>query len=324
MPVAGSRRVIIAGMDDLVGQPPPREVSVIIPSYDAGRQLNGCVAAVLGSADGIDVEVVVAASGGEAPVFDDPRVRVMWRRERWAAGPARNAAAAASTGAVLVFVDADVLPEPAWLRELLWSAPGDGAVVAGSVENGTPTSHWGTVEHLVQFLDLVPTRPSVTAVHGATCNLLVPRSLWEQLGPWREDLGGGEDTLLTGAAVRAGRFLFAPAARVRHLNRTAPLAVLRHQLEFGRFTARLARADPALRFGCLQRSAGLAPVAVAGRVVSILVRARCWRAVPSWRLAVLTPSICCAVAAWGAGLAIELVRRRPLAAPWDAERGPAS
>ena len=181
--------------------------------------------------------------------------------------------------------------------------------MAGSVLNGTPGSVTGTAEYLVQFLDLAPGRPAATADHGATCNLLVPGPLWARYGPFPEDLGGGEDTLLTAAAHRDGRFRFAPEAAVTHHNRTTVRAVLAHQWNFGRFTARLARRDPSLRYGWLQRSVPLAPLAVAGRLVSI-ARRSAWLPRPRRRWLPAAPVVGAALVAWGAGLAAEGVGAR--------------
>ncbi len=115
------------------------------------------------------------------------------------------------------------------------------------------------------------TVPPDTLWHGATCNLLVPRSLWDELGPFPEDLDGGEDTQLTMAARSRGRFRFAPDAVVTHQNRTRWSEVIAHQVTFGRFTARLGRRG-AYRWLPLVRYTPLAPMAVLGRLASIYTR----------------------------------------------------
>lgn len=208
----------------------------------------------------------------------------------------------------MAFVDADVIVDPDWLDRLLEASDGGQFVVAGAVRNGTPSSDWGTVEYLVQFLDLAPSRPAASARHGATCNLLVPRWLWEVYGPWPEGMGGGEDTVLTLAAATDGRLRFAPAAVVSHLNRTTRADVLAHQRDFGVFTARLSLTCPQLPHGWLQRRALLAPIAVIGRIASVMRRAVAWKPVQMGRLAALMPRVALALAFWGAGLATELVR----------------
>jgi glycosyltransferase involved in cell wall biosynthesis len=227
---------------------------------------------------------------------------------RTPAAVARNRGAAIALGRLLVFTDADVVAGEGWLQALVAASSPPGAtaplMVAGSVVNGTPDSAAGTVEYLVEFLDLHPRRPARTAWHGATCNLLVPRDLWEALGPFPEDLEGGEDTLITGAARERGRFVFAPEARVTHLNRTRFRDVVEHQVMFGRFTAHLGRRGP-YKLRPLVRYTPLAPVAAAGRVVSIYARVLAWAPELRRRSLLLLPGVLVTLAGWGFGLARE-------------------
>jgi len=290
---------------------PGVDVSVIVPAYRAEATLDRCVGAVLRGCGAHRIEVLVAVSDddrSDPPAFDDPRVRVLWQEGRCPAAAARNRAAAQSRGATLAFVDADVIVDSGWLDRLLAASDGGRRIVAGAVRNGTPSSPWGTVEYLVQFLDLAPTRPAGSATHGATCNLLVPRELWDVYGPMPEDLGGGEDTILTLAAAADGRFAFAHDAVVTHLNRETAGAVLAHQREFGRFTARLSTVCPQLPHGWLQRRAVLAPVAVVARIVSVATRALAWKPVSAPRLVAVFPLVALALLSWGLGLAGESAR----------------
>jgi GT2 family glycosyltransferase len=291
------------------------DVTIIVPAYRAERTLAGCVSSLLSQSSSFagTFEVVVAASADHADDLPrdlpaDPRVRVLEAVPRLPAAAARNRAAAAAEGKLLVFTDADVVADPGWLDALVSaSSSSSGAMVAGSVVNGTPESAAGTVEYLVEFLDLHPGRPARTAWHGATCNLLVPRDLWDELGPFPEDLEGGEDTLLTGAARTRGRFVFAPAASITHLNRTRFREVFAHQVMFGRFTAHLGRRGP-YKLRPLVRYTPLAPVAALGRVVSIYARVLAWAPELRRRSLIVFPLVVVTLAGWGAGLAAEGAR----------------
>jgi glycosyltransferase involved in cell wall biosynthesis len=291
-------------------------VSVVVPAYRAPSTLSQTVSLLLNQ--GVDdLEVIVVASADrneELPVLDDdPRLRLVTHVPRLGAAQARNRGAAHGQGDYVAFTDADVLPSPSWLRELIAASEDGSLCVAGSVRNGTPESAAGTVEYLLDFLDLHPERPRNGAWHGATCNLLVPRALWARYGPFPEDLAGGEDTLLTMAAWRDGRFTFAPRAEVTHLNRTRFRDVLGQQYLYGRFSAQIGRRSrhPA---GPLLRVALLAPVAAAARVVSLYRRLTAGWARDLLRPALrLSPLVVAALAAWGAGLLVEglrLKRRR--------------
>lgn len=283
------------------------EVSVVVPAYGAGRTIGRCVESLVNQ-DHHDFEVVVVASAdreNDLPALDDhPRLRVLTSVPRLGAAAARNRGVAASAGRLVAFTDADVVAPPGWLAALVDASDHGRRVVAGAVRNGTPESAAGTAEYLVEFLDLHPARPPRTAWHGATCNLLVPRALWERYGPFPEDLGGGEDTLLTVRARGEGQFAFAPAADVTHLNRTRVLEVVAHQYGIGKFTAHLGRLGP-YKLRPLVRYTALAPLAAAGRVVSIYARVIGWMRGSRLRAAAVFPFVVACMTAWGAGLAVE-------------------
>ena len=292
-------------------QPPGIAVSVIVPAYRAAATIGRCVDSLLNQRFDGTYEVILSASADEVDSLPElsahPALTVLTHVPRLSAAAARNRGVAAARGRLLAFTDADVEVDPTWLAELARAAAARGDCVAGAVCNGTPESDAGTVEYLVEFFDLHPDRPPRSAWHGATCNLAVPRDLWEELGPFPEDMGGGEDTLLTVAADRRGRFSFAPKALVTHHNRTDLAVVLAHQRELGRFTARLGRRSP-YRLRPLVRYSPLAPVATVGRVVSIYVRVASWtpRSLP--RALRLSPLVVAAIVAWGIGLLAEGLR----------------
>ncbi len=287
------------------------DVSVIVPAYRAEATLDGTVASLLGQEFSGTFEILVSASADDAADLphlpDDPRLHLITHVPRSRAAAARNRAVAQATGALLAFTDADVITPPDWLDQLVRASDSGVRCVAGSVLNGTPGSAAGTVEYLVEFLDLHPDRPPSTAWHGATCNLLVPRSLWEELGPFPEDMGGGEDTLFTVQARSIGRFVFAPEAHVLHLNRTTWRAVIRHHLQIGRFAAHLGRRS-AYKLRPLVRYTPLAPIATVGRVVSLYLRVAAWDRRLFVRALALLPMVVVTIGAFGVGLASEGMR----------------
>jgi hypothetical protein len=131
--------------------------------------------------------------------------------------------------------------------------------------------------------------------------------MWERLGPFPEDLEGGEDTLITGAAREEGRFVFEPSARIVHRNRTRWREVAAHQVMFGRFTAHLGRRGP-YKLRPLVRYTPLAPVAAVGRVASIYARVFAWAPELRVRAVLVLPMVVATLAGWGAGLAAEGAR----------------
>jgi GT2 family glycosyltransferase len=296
------------------------EVSIVVPAYRAGSTLSRCLNSLLHQEFPGNYEVVlcVSADGAvELPALEKhPRLKVLTHVPRLGAAAARNHAAAQARGRLIAFTDADVVADAGWLARLV-AAADRCPCVAGSVLNGTPESIVGTAEYLLEFVDLHPAR-NPDAVHfGATCNLILERVLWEEAGPFPEDLQGGEDTLLTMDLRKRGLFAFAPEAAVHHLNRTRPDAFLRHQFRFGRFTARLATMEGLYAGGPLRatltRYAALAPFAAILRIGWVY-----------WRLAALDrqlfvrsirclPAVTAGSVAWGAGLVAQRMRERGIA-----------
>jgi glycosyltransferase involved in cell wall biosynthesis len=286
-------------------------VSIIVPAYRADpATLRRCLESVLSQRFDGEFEVILSVSADtpeELPLVDDhPRLTVLTHVPRLNAAAARNRAVLVARGTMLAFTDADAVAEPDWVARLVDASRGR-LCVAGAVRNGTPESAAGTVEYLVEFLDLSPRRPPATLWHGATCNLLLPRHLWERHGPFAEDILGGEDTLLTVATRREGVFAFAPRAVVTHLNRTRTLTVLAHQRAIGRYSAQLGRRSP-YRLRALVRYTALAPLAVVARVASLYLRLAAWERPLLLRALRLGPLVVLAFLWWGAGLAAEGLR----------------
>lgn len=284
------------------------DASVVIPSYRDGETLQVCLEAVLAQEfDGTYEVVVCVSADDDASLPDlpvDPKLRVLTHVPRLLALDARHRAIEACRGDALAFTDADAVPSPRWLHELVAASDGGRRMVGGSVVNGTPRSWAGTAEYVAEFSDLCPARPPKGAWHGALCNLLIPRGLWTEFGPFRP-LVGGHDTAITTRAREQGVFVFAPHAEVAHLNRTDRRVVIRHQRQLGRYAAHVARSGVPYRGGFLVRSTALAPIAAVARFVAAEVRALRWLRGQRVRCVVLAPFLMVLFVAWGAGLATE-------------------
>jgi len=289
------------------------EVSIVVPAYRAAGHLRRCVASLCAQRSDKVFEVIVVVSGNEEDDLSyadelprDPLVTVIVHRPRLSAAEGRNLGVAQSRGDTLVFTDADVVAQEGWLVALLTASAGQ-RCVAGAVLNGTPRSWAGTTEYMVEFLDLHPGRPPETIWHGATCNLAVPRALWEAYGPFVDALSaikevGSADTTFTLQASADGRLEFCPAARIVHMNRTELQTVLRHQVVLGRCAAVLARRNPTYPHRRLVTRWWAVPLVVGARWLSLWRRLLTWRIGLTPRALVLTPYVVAALVAWGRGL----------------------
>ncbi|AZS42795.1 Chondroitin synthase [Microbacterium oleivorans] len=106
-------------LDGIVPDTPPA-VSVIVAHYEQPAQLARCLAALAGQDHPQDrLEVIVADDGSaEAPEVPAGVRLVRQADEGFRLAAVRNLGALHATGDVLVFLDADTVPEPAFIREL--------------------------------------------------------------------------------------------------------------------------------------------------------------------------------------------------------------
>jgi GT2 family glycosyltransferase len=113
--LVGSRRVTVRRRGAL-------DATVVIPAHNAGRTLGACLDSLAAQGvpgDGAALVVVDDASADDTrPVASRPRITVVAGPGRGPAA-ARNVGANAATGEALVFLDADTVPQPGWLREML-------------------------------------------------------------------------------------------------------------------------------------------------------------------------------------------------------------
>ena len=101
---------------DLLPAAPRPTVTVVVTHFEQQAQLDRTLAALAGQAE----DVVVADDGSAvAPVVPDGVRLVRQADLGFRAAAARNLGAAAATGEVLVFLDADTTPEPGFVEAIL-------------------------------------------------------------------------------------------------------------------------------------------------------------------------------------------------------------
>src|SRR5688500_9777628 len=98
------------------------KVSVIVASFTAIDTINGCLSALADQEcdEAFEVVVIDSSSDGTADVARRfAGVALHTFADRKFPGEARNLGAARSEGEILAFTDADCVPDPRWVREIL-------------------------------------------------------------------------------------------------------------------------------------------------------------------------------------------------------------
>ena len=254
-------------------------VTVIVPTRDRAADLDDCLRALAhldyprdrlevivvddGSADPAAVAGAVARHGG----------RLLANERNRGPSYSRNRAAREAAGEILAFVDSDCVAGPGWLRELTpyfsWERVG---AVGGRTTGYYTESRLDRYEEVASPLDmgtrlLLEARGTDT-FYVPTCNLLVRRSVYQDMGGLREDLLVGEDVDLCWRLRARGAYLvYAPEGTVRHKHRNRLGAMLRRRADYGTSEATLHALHPDKRKRFPLAPAPLATVAILSAAV---------------------------------------------------------
>jgi glycosyltransferase involved in cell wall biosynthesis len=272
------------------------------------------------TADLRQTEVLVVGRDKPRQVVQDHLVRFLESEQPIPPAQARNRGLAASTGELLVFLDADCVPEPDWLTWLLtpYTDP-DVHVVGGSMAL-TGASFWILADNVATFHEYLSTSSPGQRDLLPSFNLSCRRSALEATGGFDEayPYPAGEDADLTLRLRLAGYGLqFEPRAVVHHHpSRSRLTSVLHHAYRFGQYSVKVDR-----RYACqlkvpwpLRRAwrALLAAPLMAGGVTWQAFR-QDQQLLRHWPIA---PVMFAAKLAWCIGAARTLRRGAPTLAPW--------
>lgn len=224
----------------------PEDLSVVVPAYvkdpETAANLAACLAA-LAACDPPPREVVVVDDGSTAAIELRPEPLFRWlRQDNRGPAAARNTGARAATGAVLVFVDADIEVPPDCFARLAADfarSPGAsaiwGTVTAGHVHEGLVSRYKNhTHRHFTHQQD-ERTR------HLTTMLAAVRREAFEAVGGFDESL-----TTVSVEDVELGRSLYEQGALVlldrdleaSHRHRFTLLRAVRNDFHKARHHAR--------------------------------------------------------------------------------------
>jgi glycosyltransferase involved in cell wall biosynthesis len=120
----------------------------------------------------------------------------------------RNLGAAHARGKLLAFTDADCQPHPEWLREIsvLWNSLGsEKVIVAGAITIVPRDKARMNYAELYDTVMGIPQQNYVRRGYGATANLTVAKTVFDQLGGFdARRFSGGDAEFCRRAAAQAG------------------------------------------------------------------------------------------------------------------------
>lgn len=216
-----------------------RAAPVLVEAVRSVVEQEPAAEVVLVNSRGGDPVGLLRGHGLDVPVVDRP--------ERLLPGAVRNLGVAATSAPYLAFLASDCIAEPGWVEGRL-RAHAAGALAVGSLlTNPYPESRSACAAALL----LHHRRLGHTPLHERlVLGLSYDRSLFERLGPFREDLRTGEDSDFNGRLGAAGVYpVVAQNVRTAHRNPSKPRDLIQEQFargvrqsqahaEFGMFSRR--------------------------------------------------------------------------------------
>lgn len=198
------------------------DASIIIPARDRREMLLALLVSIrYATPPEAAVEIVVVDDGSADGTTDAvrdrfPAVRLIVLDVAGGPSAARNCGARAATGELLLFLDADGEVEESWLAALLAEAA-PGTILLGNVADYYRKRIQSVPRRATFIGKSLRCRPR-RANTGPSCNLGVPRAVFDALGGFDEELPYYfEDSDLCIRARAAGyRFRFVPGAVFRH------------------------------------------------------------------------------------------------------------
>ncbi|MGE5546323.1 MAG: glycosyltransferase [Solirubrobacterales bacterium] len=197
-------------------------VDVIIPHLNDHERLGTCLHRLAAQSYPPDCyRVVVVDNGSDRPIDDlvgrFPRSSATFEAEK-GCGTARNRGVAETSGDILAFTDSDCLPDADWILNAVARLTHDPVdILAGHIKVFAADERHPTDAELYDKVFGFEPRRYAERKHFATgANIVVPRAVFQQVGPFRngwlpEDLDWGRR-----AHAMGFRIGYAPDVLVRH------------------------------------------------------------------------------------------------------------
>lgn len=308
--------------------PDPRSVAVVIPARNEGRTIRQLVEAVVAQRPpALDLEVIVVDNAS----VDDTAARARAAGARVLALPlrgglgnpaaARNLAARSSMADILIFLDADCMPDPGWLAALLCAHRRGQVAVGGPLEmpRGLPLS--ARADYYCGWYHVHGVRPAGTVVSHPPGNVSICREAFMRTSGFIEDgpAAYAHEELRWQAELRARghRIAFEPNAVVRHYNRPGFANLLRRNYRWGYSAIQTKAETSAARLAWLYRHPRTLILACPPLAfLQTAYIAACWARIGRLEPLAILPLVLAARSAWCLGAMVGTAR-------WlrDRERG---
>jgi mycofactocin system glycosyltransferase len=254
-------------------------VTIVIPSKDRREALRECLQSVFSQDYPSDkIEITVFDDGsrdGTSGLTELRACRFYTNQESRGQSYCRNFAAKEAKGDILAFLDSDCVANRTWLKDLVqcfqWKKIG---AVGGYVDGYSARSGLDRYDRVFSSLNLGRYfqlgKDDDSSFYIPTCNMLIRKDVFLEMGGLRESLHLGEDVDLCWRMRKTGRYaLYVPSGDVKHKHRNRLGAMLRRRFDYGTSEAALYKLHPEKRKTLQMRP--LPTVAFAGLCLSMVL-----------------------------------------------------
>ena len=218
-------------------------VSVIIPVKNRSEDIRNCLRSLLSldyPADSLEVIVIDDGSTDDTrKVIDSFPVRSVYLNQTLGASACRNRGVKEARGELIAFIDSDCLVDPNWLKELVpYFHHEQIGIVGGYVDSAHTKSLVDRYESVNSPLNMGP-RPlrgmsDSSTLYVPTCNLIVRKKAFVEVGGFAEELKVGEDVDLCWRLRKYGCWLlYLPQGKVMHRHRSPLSRMLKRRYDYG-------------------------------------------------------------------------------------------
>ena len=221
--------------------------SIIVPNLDS--PLVDRTLAALTDQDLAPGSAEILVVGRDSPglVPRDGSVRWLESEQPLGAGAARNLGVQEARGPNILFTDADCIPATNWASSLIADLERS-PIAGGSVHFNLTSNKWAVADNIASFHELLSDRPAGSGSEQpvGSLNLALRREVWDEVGPFDEELITSEDyDWILRARARGLEIVFAPAAQVKHADVRADRRALEdHAAWYGRHFHTFCRKHP--------------------------------------------------------------------------------
>ncbi len=149
--------------------------SVVIPSYNAEKHIEKCLASILRQRFAPQYEIIVVDSSHDSTPHliaeKFPTVKLIHLDTQTYPGAGRNVGVREAQGDIIAFIDSDCVAAEDWVEKGVKEIKGGYSVVGGSVANANPG--WiSWADYFLTFNEFMPTMPKREVQFMPTCNLI--------------------------------------------------------------------------------------------------------------------------------------------------------